>query len=69
MIEVTLTVKATDGNAVMTTITKTATYTPGNPLYYADATRQLGQRLTNELADRLDATYPQGDRPVGPAIV
>lgn len=69
MLEVTVTVKATDNNLVATTVTKTAGYPPNNPLFYADATRQLGERLTNELADRLDAMYPQGDRPVGPATV
>jgi hypothetical protein len=69
MIEITITVREDNENGEVNTMTKTAKYTPCNPLFYADATRQLGQRLTNELADQLDALHPQGDRPVGPASV
>lgn len=68
MLEVTITIK-TDDHDGETTMVKTAEYGADNPLYYADAARKLGQRLTNELADRLDTMHPQDARPVGSATV
>lgn len=69
MLKITLTIEATDIKGVTTNLTKTAEYSGGNALYYADAVRNLGGSLNDELADKLDVLYPQGDRPVGPPTI
>jgi hypothetical protein len=57
MIEVTVTVKQMDHTGE-TTLTKIGTYTPCNPIFYADQVRHITSRLAEDFAGRFETLYP-----------